>query len=423
MMTIARTGPQRFAPLCVAIAFAVALTTEAFTAKAVAQQFQGGYPNTQQNPQPTRQTTSPQYGQQNPAAQNTGQRFQGQQYSGQPAQNQVRPTGQPQPTGQARPTGQVRPTGVQNQGAPQRVATRQTGPAPIARQPQPPFPPLSAKHQQYLDKVLQFWEYKSKQIKHYECRFRRWEYDPVWGPRQDHKTYSTGVIKYAEPDKGLFEVSKVYHYNAPTEQGGKPQYNSVPGEVGEKWICDGTTVFQFDADHKQLIETTLPPEMQGKAIVNGPLPFMFGADAQKIKARYWVRIVTPKGAKNEYWIEAFPKFREDAANFQRIEVIIDGTDYLPKAIQVYPPSYNEQTNPSRTVYMFDNRVVNSLMNKLSELNLWSKAFFRPNTPSGWERITRNYNEEPQPTAPVRPAGSAGAAPPATATRQGPYNRR
>ena len=41
----------------------------------------------------------------------------------------------------------------------------------------------------------------------------------------------------------------------------------------------------------------MPPELQGKAIVDGPLPFLFGADAQKLKQRYYLRIITPRTRK------------------------------------------------------------------------------------------------------------------------------
>ncbi|WP_197442366.1 TIGR03009 domain-containing protein [Lignipirellula cremea] len=279
-----------------------------------------------------------------------------------------------------------------------------------------PFGPLTVEHTEYLDKVLGYWEYNSKKIQHYECQFRRWDYDPVWGPKVEHMTYSTGIIKYADPDKGLFEVQKIYHYRAPEKPGDKPQYLSIDGEIGEKWICDGRTIFEFKASQKELHETQLPPAMQGKAIVDGPLPFMFGAEAAKIKARYWVHVITPTTTKGEYWLEAFPKYREDAANFQKIHIIIDSSDFLPKALQVYPPNYHEVENPKRTVLMFDNRNVNSLKEKLRELNLWSKAFFDPATPAGWVRVQKQFGAGPGPGQPGQGQPQSG---PATNTARGP----
>lgn len=266
------------------------------------------------------------------------------------------------------------------------------------RQPLRPFPPLTEKHEQYLDQVLKFWEFKSDQVKHYECRFKRWEFDPVFGPRDVHKTYSTGVIKYAAPDKGLFRVDDIYHYTPAKPPETKPGYFKHEGEKGEHWICDGTSIFDFDYRQKQLNETKLPPDMQGKAIVDGPLPFLFGANAEKIKSRYWLRIVTPANVEGEYWLEAFPKRMEDAVNFKKIEVIIDEKDYLPKAIQVYDRNYDPKGNPARTVFMFEDRTVNALVNNLNRLNLFHREFFRPATPSGWETLQRGYGApEPQPT--------------------------
>jgi hypothetical protein len=47
---------------------------------------------------------------------------------------------------------------------------------------------------------------------------------------------------------------------------------------------------------------------------------LFGAKAEKIKERYWVRAVHPPQGKEgqEYWIQAYPKRRQDAANFKMV---------------------------------------------------------------------------------------------------------
>jgi len=285
------------------------------------------------------------------------------------------------------------------------------------RQPLRPFPPLTEKHQQYLDQVLKFWEFKSDQVKHYECQFKRWEFDPVFGPRDVHKTYSTGVIKYAAPDKGLFRVDKIYHFTPPKPPATKAEYFEHEGEKGEHWICDGTSIFDFDYRQKQLNETKLPPDMQGKAIVDGPLPFLFGANADKIKSRYWLRIVTPANVKGEYWLEAFPKRMEDAVNFKKIEVIIDEKDYLPKAIQVYDRNYDPKGNPARTVFMFEDRTVNALVNNLNHLNLFHREFFRPATPTGWETLQRGYGQPEQ--QPQRQPQSTATRPGVTPTALSP----
>jgi len=265
---------------------------------------------------------------------------------------------------------------------------------------QQPFPQLTEAHQKYLDKILQFWEFKSQKINHYQCEFQRWEYDPVFGPRVDvktgqapHKTFSKGVIKYAAPDKGLFRVQDIYHYTPAKAAGESPQYLKRKDEYGEHWVCDGKSVFEFEERNRQLVENKLPAAMQGKAIVDGPLPFLFGAESKKFKARYWVRVVTPPGVKGEYWLEAWPKRRADAANFKKLTIMIDEKEFLPKAIEVFNPNYDARTNPARTVFMFNGRQVNSFSNQIAQLNPFMKSFFNPATPAGWKRIVRDLSQQ------------------------------
>jgi TIGR03009 family protein len=267
---------------------------------------------------------------------------------------------------------------------PVRIAAVSQQIAPTA--PRVPFPPLTPDEQKYLDEVLKYWEFSSNKIELYRCQFQRWEYDPVFGPRDTFKTYSAGEIRYEKPDKGLFKVEKIVHYTPPRAQGEQPQYVERPDVYGEHWICDGKSIFEFDYQKKRLVERALPPEMQGKSIVDGPLPFLFGAEAEKIKQRFWIHVITPAEAKGEYWLEAFPKTREDAANYKMVHVIIDEKDYLPKAIRVFDRNFDPRTNNAYTTFMFDKREVINPRFDLEKLAIWKRAFYRPSTPSGWERV-------------------------------------
>ena len=300
-------------------------------------------------------------------------------------------------TAQAKPLGPEAP----RQGNPSRPATGSVGNSSSA--PQPPFPPLPEDHQKYLDDILRFWEQSSSDTKRYTCKFERWEYEPVFGPPDTYKTYSTGVIKYAAPDKGMFQVQKILHWTPEKIKNGEPKYvthkdpdDPKKDEAGEHWICDGQSVFEFNHQKKQLIERQLPPDMRGQAIADGPLPFLFGAKADKIKERYWVRVITPADAEGEYWLEAFPKSRADAANFKKVEVIIDAKDFLPKAIQVFYPGYHPKNNPVRAVFMFAERKKNALV--LDPLHIWDKEFYKPATPRGWEKIVEKYPVDEPPAA-------------------------
>lgn len=322
----------------------------------------------------------------------------------------VRPTN---PGATARPPatiGPARPATAAPAGsrpaAPASASARPATPAPSASAAslsRAPFPPLPSEHQQFLDQVLKLWEDRSAEVTRYRCTFKRWEYDPVFGPKNTYKTYSEGSIKFAAPDKGMFKVDKTVHYTAPAKEGDPPQYVEKAGATAEHWICDGKSVFEHDAKNKQLIERELPPYMHGKAIAEGPLPFLFGAKADEIKQRYWIRpLPMPKDVQGEYWLEAFPKTRQDAVNYSKVHVIIDHKDLLPKGLIIFDRSFDPYRNPARTTFSFDQRETNWNM-VLQQLRFWEQEFYEPKTPAGWKKVVEKY-QVPERADEFAPAG-------------------
>ena len=166
---------------------------------------------------------------------------------------------------------------------------RSPEPAAKAVAPKAPFV-LSESQQKLLDQILIKWEKQSDKVKTYKCSFTRWEYDLAFGnPKDDwKKSEGQGQIKYKAPDCGEYIVSSLVEFD-PTTGNTKPKTEGL-----DHWLCDGKAIFEFNAEKKQLIERRLPPELQGKAIADGPLPFIFGAKADQLKRRYWMRDVTPK---------------------------------------------------------------------------------------------------------------------------------
>lgn len=279
-----------------------------------------------------------------------------------------------------------------NTRAPQRVANNR--PQRLPAQPAPPFT-LTPAQQQRIDQILTFWHQKSEAISTYACDFTEWEYDPQFGPQKDARTVSHGIIRYVAPDKGEYRVETIEHYtiargpDGRVVPGAKPIYKAQPGEYGQHWICDGKTVFELDPKQKLLIERLLPPELHGKAIADGPLPFLFGADVNKLKARYWLREVQPNGP-GQYWIEAYPKRKDDAANYKRVTLILDQKEFLPQGMVMILPD-----GKSRTTFQFSERKVNAP----DFFKLFRGEFFQPKTPRGWKRVVDNMalgGGQPQP---------------------------
>jgi TIGR03009 family protein len=277
------------------------------------------------------------------------------------------------------------------------VATGQQQPLPGAPQPGVPLPPqgptianrqqalpqlpppiqLTPQEQAELDQALKAWESSSARIKNFSCTFERRDFDPVFSP--DKPRIDKGQIKFEAPDKGMFMIEAA-------DQGKTP---AAGQRRAERWICDGKSIFQFDYVTKQLIDHQLPPQLQGQAIANGPLPFLFGSSAEHLKQRYFLKVVTPSDVQGkQVWLTGFPRFQADAANFSQADIVLSARDMQPIGLRQFPPG--KPGGVTRTEYVFDNVVTNDL--------LWivKPNPFLASKPDGWRMIV-----EPAPTAQVR----------------------
>ncbi len=259
--------------------------------------------------------------------------------------------------------------------------------------PQRPFAELQTDHAQFLDQVLDLWQQSSGQVKQYTSDFRRWDYDQTYCNYRDPQDnrlsayqVSDGMVRYASPDKGMFETTVVCDFTK--EEGQAPVYKKRKNEQQnhEKWICNGKSIYEFDFTNKKLYEMAIPQEMQGQSLVNSPLPFLFGVEKEVIKERFWIRVITPQQVQEtEVWLQAYPKNIEDARNYQRLEIILSRVDWMPQILHIYPPNYDERTNPISRVFEFENRQVNSQLQKFQN---FMGFFGRPTTPLGWDRVDR-----------------------------------
>ena len=269
---------------------------------------------------------------------------------------------------------------------------------------QPDWFPIPKPHQDYLDPVLDYWATESAKVERLRSTFLRWDYNPEFVAYRDLTKNNQlcayrivgGQIKYSAPDKGYYEVNKIWHFGPPAEGGTEPIYKEVTDPVEleqqkEKWICDGTKIFAFNFQDKQLHEMMLPPQMQGKGLANSPFPFLFGVQTKDLKNRFWLRPVTPKDAVEQYWIEAWPKRREDAQQYKFVRVIIARKDFLPHSIQVFAPNYDEVRNPTSMAIVFNDREKN-WNTTFENLNIFRKEFHNVELPYGWKKITGKLND-------------------------------
>jgi len=245
------------------------------------------------------------------------------------------------------------------------------------------------------DQLLAAWETRNAAVRTWSCTFHKWEYN-AWSPADaagERLAFaeSIGELKYANPDKGLFRVKETKQWSPEARK-----YEIRGGDTGEHWVCNGESVYEFRHSERQLRETKLPPEMRGKAISDGPLPFVFGAKSDTLKKRYWMRIITPPEVRDQIWLEALPRFQADAANFSKVELILQARDLMPFAIQIYKPGGND-----RDVYQFDPRT--NLIDKGLDM---IRDFAKPMTPFGYKYVLEDLQAAPQPQAAQPSAPSA-----------------
>lgn len=114
-------------------------------------------------------------------------------------------------------------------------------------------------------------------------------------------------------------------------------FKDKPGEY-EAYICDGSSVFQYDGAEKTMTPHKIPPGGQGGVGDNLLLEFMSGTmTADDVKRRFDLRLVK----EEEYYVhlEVLPRLPKDKQEFEKLLLVLYGPktvaqklDYLPAVV-------------------------------------------------------------------------------------------
>ena len=232
-----------------------------------------------------------------------------------------------------------------------------------------------------LERILKYWEYLGTKTTSLQGKHARFTYDFTFKveKRADGEWY------YETPDKGRLDINPVkidaknsvvntvnrYDNNGKVV---KEQMN-VESDIRESWLCDGKSVTLIHVDKREYEKIAIPAEAQGKAIEDGPLPFLFGIAAEKAKVRYRMELLPEeRGGKHDLskgiiHIAAYPLWKQDANNFTMAEILLDSKTFFPTAIKLVHPGNNQWTT-----YLFHDVKRNENRNVF---NFW-KDPFNPN---------------------------------------------
>ena len=229
-----------------------------------------------------------------------------------------------------------------------------------------------------LRAALVKWELATSRIKTLKGEIYRYHREFVFNTEKRGR----GVFFYEAPDKGRLDI---YSVEVPKGTGSSVKQPSrrdpstgrvtpartislaVSGDNPEKWICDGTQVLEVNDLDRTVTSHRIPADYQGRRIMDGPLPFLFGMPPDKAIRRYQMTLLGE--SKDEIWIRAIPRWKQDAVNYREATVILDTATYLPKHVRLTAP------DNTQTIYSFFRMQVNSKLEALTRF--FGNSPFRP----------------------------------------------
>jgi TIGR03009 family protein len=201
-------------------------------------------------------------------------------------------------------------------------ALAQQGVQPSAQGGQPPAVQaanLDPAHNR-LDALLLQWEQKMQAVKSLAAQCTLTKEDKTFKSTDVFE----GTAQYLKPNlASLYLIKK-----------NKP-------DVFERYICTGTYLYEFVPQSKIVRVHELPPPKNGQVADDNLLSFLFGMKAEEAKRRYELSLAK----EDQYWIyiNVLPRFQPDQVDFNRAQLVLSATTFMPRRLWFEQPNGNEVT--------------------------------------------------------------------------------
>lgn len=260
---------------------------------------------------------------------------------------------------------------------------------------------LPPAEQQALDRLLIDWQNAGEKIRNFKADFMLREYEA--GNLKDPVSVGKGYVSYQKPDKGEFNVvEKRLRNKAPKNQAEL----WLPPQPGEHFVCTGAELIEVQhplqpGQKGKVIIRPIPKELQGRMIVFGPMPFVFGMKADDLKDRYSIRVVTkPAEVDRVVELQVRPQWSNDVQNYREVFVRLDKQTLDPQAVKL------EHPNGTVTTYVFS-----EIQKPNAVTALFKDMFKAPSVPRNYERVVEEPAAAPQQSpAPAQPPRNNGIQP-------------
>lgn len=216
-----------------------------------------------------------------------------------------------------------------------------------------------------IRKVLQKWEEKTAYIKNIKGDHHRIILNHTFKTEMQ----SRGRFFYEAPDKGRLEIEPIKLKEGTRSKRIDKKRNQpydLMTDRPETFIFDGKFYWEMDNEEKFAVQISRDKSSEGElafyillsrpSLVDFVCPCVLGGSADELEQRFNWKLIKPLDADDRFiWLEAQPRWEQDLAVYQSINLRLDKRSFLPSAVK----TTGVGGNLSRT-YLFENLVVNEI---------------------------------------------------------------
>jgi TIGR03009 family protein len=141
-------------------------------------------------------------------------------------------------------------------------------------------------------------------------------------------------------------------------------------------ICTGAYIYRFQPDTKELVAYEIPKPEAGAAVPDNMLSFLFGMKVEDAKKHYDMKV--SREDAYYYYIDVFPRTKEDRKDFVQAELVLSKTNFLPRQL------WFKEVNEKETTWDVPRIDLKSPISR--------ELFDAPRTPTGWKLVPVRADE-------------------------------